>query len=116
MESCEKIMDDLSNNKRIVVVTYDVDRLKNIDLKDKKVKVYDNLKRMYSFRNDLTIVKIHQNTDSKFNEIEVKILLILFKSALRQKVDYVYMSQKFKAMLNDPQFEEYKKFIKYIGK
>ncbi|URZ05912.1 hypothetical protein [Clostridium felsineum] len=108
----ESLIDNLNDGKKIVVLTYDIDKLKSIGFNG-KIKVYDNLKRMYSFKNDLTMVKLHQNND-ELNEMEIKILLILFKSASRQKVDYVYIPKGFK--IDNHQFDEYKKFIKYIGK
>ncbi|MCR3758444.1 hypothetical protein KYB31_05470 [Clostridium felsineum] len=106
----ESLIDNLNDGKKIVVLTYEIDKLKSIGFNG-KIKVYDNLKRMYSFKNDLTIVKLHQNND-ELNEMEIKILLILFKSASRQKVDYVYIPKEFN--LNDSRLDEYKKFIRYV--
>ena len=106
----KNIVDDLNSGKKVIVLTYDIDKLKSMEFRGKKIKIYNNLKRMYSFKADITVIKIHQNND-ELNEIKMKIFLILFKSALRQKVDYVYMSEKFKAILNDPRFHEYKRFI-----
>lgn len=109
----KNIVDDLNSGKKVIVLAYDIDKLKSMDFRGKKIKIYNSLKRMYSFKADITLIKIHQN-NNELNEIEVKILLILFKSALRQKVDYVYMPKMLN--INDQQFEEYKKFIKYTGK
>ncbi|URZ15442.1 hypothetical protein [Clostridium felsineum] len=109
----ESLIDNLNDGKKIVVLTYDIDKLESIGFNG-KIKVYDNLKRMYSFKNDLTIVNLHQNND-ELNEMEIKILLILFKSASRQKVDYVYIPRKFKDIfIKYHEFTKYKEVIKYI--
>lgn len=109
----ESLIDNLNDGKKIVAVTYDVDRLKNMSLKDKKVKLYDNLKRMYSFKSDITIIELHENYE--FSDMEVKIMSILFKSVVRQKVDIVYVPKKFKNMLSKyHEFTKYREVIKYI--
>lgn len=107
--SSEKsIMNNLEYGKKVVVVTESND-LKEID---SKAKIYKSFKRIYSFRNQLTIIKLTENR--KIDKLTVSILLILFKTARHQGVDFVYMPAGYKTILCNSQFNKYQDIIKYV--
>ncbi|MCD2345086.1 hypothetical protein [Clostridium guangxiense] len=107
--SSEKsIINSLRSGKKLVVVT------ENNDLKEieDKAKIYTNFKRIYSFKNELTIIKLTE--DRKIDKITVNILLILLKTAKNQNVDLVYMPKEYKTILCSSQFDRYQDIIKFM--
>lgn len=107
----EKIIDNLENDKKIIVLTYNFD---NENDKSKEIRTYDNLKRTYSFKSNLTLIKV-SNDDLKLNTIRIKMFLILLRSANRQKVDIIYMPQTFKKIFDIYELKEYEGIAKYYN-